>query len=303
MLDYFKILRPKNLFLVAVTQLLIYYLVILPSFSALNLEPRLSGILLPLFITCTVLIAAAGYVVNDIFDSASDQINKPDYTFIGRNISSIQGWLYYWVLVLCGLFIAGYIALKIDALPLLIIYPLAVGLLYAYSRYLKSNGLIGNVVVALFTAFVPAIILVAEPTLLSAEHETTRNLIVFFATLSFMINLCRELVKDMEDIKGDKVAGEYTLPITIGVEKTKAIVYYLTAISLFLIIGFIYYLFEVLTFRSIGFVMIFVVALLVVSLARLAKAEKQIEFHKVSTLYKLIMLCGLLFLIIQQTGM
>ena len=107
---------------------------------------ELSGSLWWLFILDTILIAAGGYVINDIFDQQADFENKPENQFIGKNHLSVKmAWFYYFVLIATGFIIATYIAYEIEKPHLLLIYPAACALLFLYSySFLNISIFIGH---------------------------------------------------------------------------------------------------------------------------------------------------------------
>lgn len=274
----------------------------MPAFEAVSLDLRLDIRLGSLFVICTVILAATSYIVNDILDQEADHINKPNRSYIPNRISTKVGWIYYGALLVIGFLIAVYIAMQIEALPLLIIYPIASILLYLYSRSWKLQGSLGNLVVAGFTAFVPGVLLIAEPALLDVPAlENARDMVIYFVVLSFLVNLARELVKDIEDIEGDKSMGSKSLPITMGIDRTKVLAAFVIVLALVTTGSFAYMVKETLTFRSGSFLGLFVLSLLGLSLLRLGKAEVKADFSRVSALLKLIMLAGLIFLIIQHS--
>ena len=181
----------------------------------------LVGSLWWLFIIDTVLIAAAGYVINDVFDQRTDQLNKPKNVYIGPNqLSAKSAWVYYGSLVMFGFFIALYIAYSIGKLHLLLIYPIAVGMLFLYSKSFKKLPLIGNFVVAIFCAFVPGILLYAEWDMLFMSKFSYPSgylpfMFVFtsYIIFAFLATMVREIIKDIEDVEGDQSAGYKTLPV------------------------------------------------------------------------------------------
>jgi 4-hydroxybenzoate polyprenyltransferase len=184
-----------------------------------------------LFIIDTILIAAGGYIINDLMDQKADSFNKPEKIYIGSDkISLFGGWMFYFFVVLIGFGIAYYIACRIDRLPLLSIYPIAVGLLYLYSTHLKRLPLIGNLVVSIFCAFVPGIIWFAELEMinsvsahLSIWYGLLIHLFVAYISFAFLSTMVREIIKDIEDMEGDLKSSYRTLPIVAGKERAKVI--------------------------------------------------------------------------------
>ena len=291
--------------LVVLTQAMIYYFLIMPIFSKCEVAIHLSGILLPLFMLTTLLIAASGYVVNDIQDVPADLHNKAENRLIGNGIDIGAAKFYYWILVLLGFIISIYIGFNISEPLLILIYPMGIGLLYWYSMKLKKLGIYGNMVVALFTAFVPGILLIAERQLLIGEHQLlllAGKVIMAFSMFSFIINLQRELVKDIEDIEGDMLIGSKSVPLANGIAQSKIIIYFYTFILIVILITTHFY-FEYRSFRSWVFLLVFICAPLMLSMVKLHQAKFKADYHHISVLYKWIMMSGLILLLLVSNSM
>ncbi len=298
---FFRLVRFKNLFIVALTQYLLQYLVLLPALKAAELPPILDSFHFFLLVLTTVLIAAGGYLVNDILDYGMDVVNKPEKVFVGRIFTQKTVWGFYWVSILLGFAIAWYLALYIQTLLLVSIFPTAVLLLFFYSKYWKKKPLIGNVVVAFFCAFVAGVVLFAERENFAQMGESGREVTVLFGgylVFGFLSTLLREIVKDIEDMEGDAQIGLKTLPIQFGVKTAKT---WALAIGLVLaasLVIFIWWLAQNGKWLSIGFTLALVLVPLLYILIYIGKANQKEEFSKASSLTKMIMLSGLILLII-----
>lgn len=300
---YLTILRIPNLIIVGITQYLLMYLVIKPVF-----EPEIPLVLNPmlffLFVIDTIIIAASGYVINDILDYKIDQINKPLKAYISTKISLSNAKIYYGSLVLIGQSIAIFIAWQINHLTLAFIYPAAILLLYIYSKFLKSTVLLGNVFVSLFVSFVAGIVLFAERDGFLAlkninfeKYNLIFQLFISYLTFAFFSNFIREIVKDCEDIEGDKNQNIKTIATTWGIQKAKLLSLVLTS---FFFIGIsIWSLYSGITqdFRLKVFILLFISAPLLLVITKLNLAQTSSDFRKVSTFLKYIMLSGLISII------
>lgn len=268
-------------------------------------QAALEGHLIWLFIIDTMMIAGAGYVINDIIDYKADMVNKPMKTFIGRRISIDQGWRYYWTLVIIGLAISVYLATSLHEMPLLWIYPLAVALLYLYSKTHKRQPLIGNFLVSLFCAWVPVIILVAERSSLNALFQLNeRNALLLcfvvggYALVAFMANMAREVVKDIEDLEGDKLAGYRTLPIVIGAQKAKYIAFAFVS-SVLVLVGFTIWLsWRIGYVAGLQAISVLLLPLTILILYELGKATDKAHYKKVSRMIKILMGLALVLVIV-----
>lgn len=213
--------------LIAVSQIIIYAGYITPIFAGYSINTVLQGMDIYLFVLVTATLAAGSYVINDIKDHQTDLINKPENTYIGVGKLSVRSaYIYYWILTVIGGLVAAYIALHIGKPYLFSIYPSAVALLYMYSHILKRMPLSGNIVVAVFCAFVPGIIWYAESdgmSILAVADPALVYLYLGYMVFGFLATMVREIVKDIEDKEGDESAGYNTLPIAIGVAKSKSL--------------------------------------------------------------------------------
>jgi 4-hydroxybenzoate polyprenyltransferase len=292
-LPYLYIIRSKNLLIVAANQLIISFMVIRPELKT----PALSIQLTLLLILDTVILTAGGNLINDIFDRKTDAVNKPDKYYIGPYISLKSAWIYYAMLQIAGLCVAFYIALAIRQLHLVLIYPLAVLLLFYYSFSLKRRLLAGNILVSLFTAMVSGIMLFAERNAIASAgphiYKPLYSLILAYMTFSFVINLMREIIKDMEDVTGDIQAGCRTTPIVLGTKKTTLLVQILGLISLVLLSIWVIWSDPGLDFRAQIFILLFCGSPLLIVIRSLnIQANKQ-NYGRISSILKWIMVAGL----------
>lgn len=225
---WLNLCRWKNLSIITITQILVFlYLSRGNSGIEFNLNTYINVALL---IFCTVLLAAGGFIVNDLFDEISDDHNKAGKKIIGNKISFRDGQIAYVVLVLSGNLIALLLSVRLNSFTEYLIYPLIVFLLWLYSYKLKCTPLAGNVFVSIFTSGVILIIPFAFRNELSLKSDQTflsflidyKN-ILLMGLFSFGINLYREVVKDLEDLSGDHLQGCQTTAIHFGETKTRII--------------------------------------------------------------------------------
>lgn len=169
MLAFFKLIRLQNLFIVALTQYLIRYGVLLPFLEFSGLKPGFSHFDFALLVLSTVLIAAAGYVINDYFDTRTDRINRPQSVVIDKTIKRRVAMLLHIVLNILGIGLGFYLGFKAGVYKLGLVHMFSAGLLWFYSTDFKKQFLVGNLIVSLLTASVPLIIPVFEMPLAKTE--------------------------------------------------------------------------------------------------------------------------------------
>lgn len=300
---FLQLIRFPNLLIVVLTQLLIYFIVFVPNFSVANITPDLDLLHLSLLIFSTVCIAAGGYIINDILDLEIDQINKPEKTIIGNQISIKNAHWLYWGSILLGFFISIYLAIKTNNLPLLSLYPIAVFLLFLYSKYFKKSVLIGNIIVSVFCAFVAGIIWVAErnsfltfQTKNPEEADYLQLVLLIYLGFAFLATMFREIVKDLEDQEGDRIGNCRTLPIVAGIKTAKIVVFFFGIALLIILLYLCQVLWQMVNYWALGFIILAVFLPLFYSFYLLWKAKEQSDFHRISQLAKGIMLMGLILL-------
>jgi 4-hydroxybenzoate polyprenyltransferase len=290
-IDYIKLIRPFNILIVFFTQLLLYILVVFNkiNFPALDLKLAL------LLSFCTCLITACGYIINDYFDQDIDKINKPTDIIIGNKIGDSQALYFYYSLIGVGSILSIYIAYKTSNFHLLPIYPMAHLLLYFYAKKWKLSGLIGNNIVALMTSFVAWIIIIAErKEIFSSENNESLSLIIAFGLFSYMINLVREVIKDLEDIEGDKIKNSASIPIASGIESAKVVIYFNTTI-LFLFLNFFLFYYNH-SIIAMLYSILFLQLPFLYLLYKTNKAKRKNDYKFISQFTKGIMLSGLIYL-------
>lgn len=229
-----------------------------------------------LLVSSTVMITGAGYLINDYYDVKIDLINKPQRVIVGKDLK--RRWV-----------IAGHTALNLGAVAMGFSLSITIGLinfgasflLWLYSNQLKRLPFVGNLSIALLTG--TTLILVSE------YFGDKKYLILCYAVFAAFITLIREIIKDMEDMKGDERFGCKTIPIVFGIVKTKWIIYTIAALFLttvFLMISHISMILPI-TLSVALFFLIF----------GLAKADTVKAFSRLSTLSKIIMLLGVISMI------
>lgn len=227
----------------------------------------------------TAFVAAAGYIINDYYDVKIDLINKPERVVIGKNITRRYAILFHTSLSISGVIIGLLLDWRIG-----IINFLSAFFLWFYSNNLKRQPFIGNFVVAVLTGL--SIMLV---NFLFEMSWAGNTLVIIYSLFAFFMTLVREMIKDMEDLRGDNTFGCKTLPIIWGLRKAKLLVYIILiifAFSVFIInrlfVGLPMYYFILLLFLPLGWLFM-----------RLIRADTVKDFYKLSQLCKLIMLLGI----------
>jgi 4-hydroxybenzoate polyprenyltransferase len=306
-MNFLRLVRFPNLFIVALTQYLLQYLILKPALAKIGISPFLPDFQFFLLVLSTVLIAASGYIINDIEDVEIDKLNKPLKKQIVERIYPLSmSWFFYAFLSILGFFVSLYLAFYIHDFVQLLIYPLAVCLLWAYSKWLKRQPLSGNLVVSFFCAFVAFVVYYAQnlykPNALDIENgyqdfqAETQFIFIIYAILAFISTLFREIIKDIEDAEGDKAGDCRTLPIVLGIEKSKLVASGVGLIFLIFVVFFSFILRGGVLSKILLNLCISTPILYTLFLLKTAHTKKDFSF--LSKLAKLIMLSGLIFILI-----
>lgn len=299
-----RLVRLPNLIIVALTQYLLYYFVFLANFEVHDLLPVLDITHFSLLVMVTVLLTAGGNVINDLLDLEADLINKPEKMVISRYISRRTALWIYFSLQATGFFLAVYLSFCTGNQGLLWLYPAATLGLYTYSSYFKRIPLLGHLLIASYCAGVALIIWVAElpnyqrlMQLAPEQAALIRNITLFYAGFAFLSTLLRELIKVMEDEKGDRVAGYQTTAIVWGEMKVKGLGILLGIILILLLsIAGIYFrpYFEVIALIVVLGMLMLPAILIIIGLSKISSGA---NFRQLSRLTKLLMLMGILVLV------
>ena len=302
MIHFFKLIRWKNLLMIALVQYLIKYALLLPFEESHGVATTLNSFNFALLVISSLFIAAAGYIINDINDIETDKVNKPSKVIINKRISEKNAFIFFMLLNITGVGIGFYLANTVGKSQLFILFFACSALLYLYATSLKQMPLIGNIVVSLVVALAPILVgffeLFPSMTFQNRSVQITFFKIIFdYAIFAFMINLIRELIKDIEDIDGDYKAGMETLPIILGRERVNKIVFFLSLIPIFSVI---YYVITYLYKQPlvVGYFLVLVIAPLIYVSIKVYSAEQKSQYKHISLVLKLVLLSGMLSLLL-----
>ncbi|WP_232526799.1 geranylgeranylglycerol-phosphate geranylgeranyltransferase [Marinilabilia rubra] len=312
MMALLNLVRYKNLIIIVLMQCLLRYGLLIPVLHYYGVSPELSHIKFGLLVLATVLLAASGYVINNYFDVSIDRINRPYNVVVGRQIPRRTALLLHVILTITGVFIGlflAYITRKENYALMFIVIP---GLLWYYSTTLKKQVLVGNLTIALLTALVPFVVVSIEFATLARVHgeailhseacSTAWFWTTGFAFFAFISTIMRELIKDMEDIEGDKEAGCHTLPVEMGIDYSRTVVIILTIASvtaLWIILFMVPRLYD--SYLTWGYFFVFLTIPYILLAYKIFKARTRRQFHLASNLSKIIMLMGILFILVART--
>jgi geranylgeranylglycerol-phosphate geranylgeranyltransferase len=223
------------------------------------------------------MIAAAGNLINDYFDLEIDKINRPTRVLPSQRLTPKTILILYLVLTISGFILTSYINTST-----MVIAIIAILLIFLYSYKLKKILIVGNIIVSLLTGLT---FVYGGVAILNFSGS------IIPAIFTFLINLIRELVKDIEDIPGDKQVGIITFPIKYGIEFTFTLVK--TLIFILIVATFVPFIFKLYKIEYFVLVIVFVNTLLVYIFKNINRNQLK-HLRRNSNLLKLSMIFGLI---------
>jgi 4-hydroxybenzoate polyprenyltransferase len=277
-----RLVRWPNLAIMLLSLVLVRGPLLLPDYPvrATVLAPRFG-----LLVLAALLVAAAGYIINDYYDVKIDAINRPDRLVVGRVLRRRHAMLAHLLLSGVGVVLAAALSWRLGGVTLG-----AALLLWGYSARFKRIALVGNVSIAALTA---ALVLLPELQLLTGQRA-----VWLYALAAFLLTVVREIVKDIEDMRGDAQHDCRTLPLVWGVARSKWVAGFFLACLGLLVAAAIA---ELLTLRrwTLAAWLLAFVALPMAWLGRLMwLADRQRHFRQLSAWCKGIMLAGVLSMLL-----
>jgi len=307
---FLQVIRLRNLAIILLIQSLIWLFVLQPFINALQLHASLNYWSVSLLILSTISIAAAGYIINDYFDVKIDLINKPDKVIIGRIISPRSAIVLHSVLNAIGIALVVFVAWDVKAFQLILIPVVSTLLLWLYATDYKGSYIYGNLIVAFLTVLSIIMIPLFETSLwqffnwnlwVNTAYLNPWFVIGIYSFFAFLLTWVREIVKDMEDYKGDFQQGCETLPIKYGLKVATQFSQVLLTISIAVILLSISKLFLSPWWILGLYLFIFICPSLIYLLWKLPKGVSSKHYYNLSQLLKLVMVLGILALVVLFT--
>ena len=307
---FFKLLRPVNLVIIAVSMFALRYLILLPLLSIKGIPLIISRFDFSLLVMGTLFIAGAGNIINDYFDIRPDRLNKHHKVIVGKFIKRRVAMSSHVILSTLGFFISAYVAIKYDIPWMLFFQIIAITMLWLYSASFKKSFILGNLIVAFLTACIPLLVISFDiPAFFQSEGFSFPyieapygdfKVVIFFtlvyAGFAFLLNLIREIIKDIADMKGDKEINARTMPLVLGVNATKKVI---NSLSLFTVLLLVYIQQSFMPDKVTSiYLLVFIVLPLLLGIYKLKNAQKSRQFLKASNYIKITMASGLAYLLL-----
>ncbi|MCX6267802.1 MAG: geranylgeranylglycerol-phosphate geranylgeranyltransferase, partial [Bacteroidetes bacterium] len=252
----------------------------------------------------TVLIAMGGNVINDYFDVAIDNVNRPDHVVVNKLISRRAAFNLHLFLNGVAVLLGFYLAWRIRAISFGFVFPFISGLLWIYSAKYKRMPLLGNIIVSGLSACVILIVLLFEFFRLRLDPDQfvsaipdirwVTQVFLAYALFAFLVSMVREIIKDMEDVGGDKAVGCKTLPLVAGMKNTRIVVAAILFITIILLCYGMVILYSIGLYMAFWYFIIAVQSIAIFLLVKLFYAREKQDYHYLSSLSKWFMAAGIL---------
>ncbi len=305
---YLQLLRVGNLAIIAILLFVMEKWVATPLLQLAQFTEQMPWWILTLLILSTVLIAAGGYVINDYFDVKIDRINRPDEMVVTRHISRDGAMRLFQVLTGIGVAAGLGVAWWAHSWTLMMIIVVIPGLLWFYSASYKRQLIVGNIVVAFASALVPMLVAIVNADYLRHLYgqalqytPIVGQLYVWlsaFALFALLVTWVREMVKDIQDIDGDREMECRTMPIVWGIQTTKIVSTVLLVLTAALIA---YIAFAVLPFPytwqsfSTRYIVFGLITPIICAIVLLWASTTPLEYRRTQLIIKFAMFMGIMY--------
>lgn len=320
-MNYLKLIRWKNLVMMALIAVIIRYAIVLPiiSYSVpfMVMDSNFSNLDFILLIISCLSIAASGNVINDYYDTKTDNINKPEKVLIPKKISHKKAMRLHHILNGIGIASGLYLSFKLGNLSMAFMFVIPAILLRIYSTNFSRMLILGNIIVSFLAGLLIITLGAFEtfafhskwfPVLFSTQRmsfEDSPTMTIFnwlFALgfFSFLTTWIRELAKDVADIEGDRFVGAQTIPIKLGIKASKGLIIGLATIGLTAVLYINYLLSDSIQVKLLFEYSSLVVGLFVGVIYLTIKAEEKESFQLISKLCKVLMIVGVIYPLINH---
>lgn len=277
-LSLFSVVRGYNIFVIALAQYLSAIFILDKENRALDIILDLNLFLIVLASSLTI---ASGYIINNFYDAQKDLINRPKKSMLDRLVSQKTKLQVYFGLNFLVVLLAFMVSWRA-----VFFYAGYIFLIWFYSHKLKKYPVIGNLTAALLAVLPFFGILM--------YFKNFYQVIFAHATFLYLLILTRELIKDLENIKGDLVANYRTIPVMFGERVSKSIIMlvcFLTLIPVYLLID-VYDVGHMDLYFYTGMIVI------IFFLLKLWKADSQKDYLQLHNILKILILAGVFCIVL-----
>ncbi len=278
LLSMFSVVRGYNILVITLAQYLASIFIMGKDLPA---KEVLLDLQLFMLVTATALTIASGYIINNFYDKEKDLINRPYKSMLDRLVSQQFKLTTYFILNFIAVLCASYVSFR--AVLFFAVYIFGIWL---YSHKLKRLPFLGNLTSAILT-IVPFFAVFVY-------YKNFETAIFVHATFLFLLISMRELIKDLENMKGDMALGYQTIPILYGETMAKGFVtvlIVLTVIPAYLLIRF----FDI---GQMHYYFYFAMLMLVLLLGLIWRSNSKLHYLIAHNILKFIIVAGVISILL-----
>jgi len=212
----FSVVRGYNIPVIVLAKYLSAIFILAPEKGALAV---LLDFNLFIIVLASSLTIASGYIINSFYDSQKDLINRPNKSMLDRLVSQKTKLTVYFLLNFITAFIAFFVSWRA-----VLFFSVYIFLIWFYSHKIKKYAIIGNLMSALLAVLPFFAILL--------YYKNFYEVIFYHATFLFILLLIREMIKDLENLKGDFANDYKTIPIIYGENISKKTITFLAILTI-----------------------------------------------------------------------
>lgn len=274
----FVVVRGFNLAMIVVAQYITAIFIMAPnqSLSEVLLDRTLFALIL-----ASVAAIASGYIINNFYDSEKDSINRPHQVSVEKMVSQNTKLILYFILNISVIIAASYVSFR--AVLFFSVYIFAI---WFYSHKIKKRPVVGNLTSAILT--------ITPFFAIFLYYKNFSSLIFVFGFYLFLVLSMRELIKDLQNLKGDLLQNYKTIPVVYGEKYAKLMIIVLVvcnvSVTIFLLKSYALERMDYFFYTSIS--LLFVVLLL------LPKAQSRQQYSRIHILLKLLVLLGVFSIVL-----
>lgn len=301
MIKFLQLIRWTNLLIIILSMAFMLYFLINPMLGMTDNEGGLNFFEFLLLVIATVFISVGGYLINDFFDMNVDEVNKPGKNQVGRFFPVFTVQVMYWAFTILGVLAGIWLSWRLNQLNYSLLFVFCAGLLWFYSERYQFMPIVGNLVIAFLSALSFGIVWLFQFFALAtnsqffvsvqASFPLVNHLVLIYMAFAFLTSFLREIIKDIEDIKGDNRFGCKTFAVVFGEKKAKVLALTIAFIGLAGLVWVQILFFNFQFWLLFGYFFV-VDALFLVIILLLKKAKEVSDYGRLSMLIKILMLLG-----------
>ena len=274
----FVVVRGFNLALIVIAQYITAIFIMAPnqSLSEILFDRHLFALII-----ATVAAIASGYIINNFYDSEKDIINRPHQSILEQYVSQNTKLILYFIINFIVVIIASYVSFRS-----VLFFSVYIFAIWFYSHKIKKRPIIGNLISAILT--------ITPFFAIFLYYKNYSGLIFVFGFYLFLILSMRELLKDLENLKGDLTLDYKTIPVVYGEKVAKMMIVILVTINVLVTV----FLLTKYDLGKMDYFFYVSISLLSVVIALIYAAHHQRQYMRIHYLLKFLILIGVFSIIL-----